>query len=421
MHGRGGGRHVRKSWKENWTAAMLTAVLIVLGINSVTVHAAAQEDALKNLVLIAGKNSDSTIYSTGILIDAGNCSFIIASEVIDWSEYQCVGVCAASDPQNEMSLEFAASDQGAALFIADRNYGGFSENEILNSEDLSEGDDILSCVYTVDDNGIQIISKENYIEGFHNDKDAVYVETKDEFEITDFGGMVLAETGRLAGIAVPITLKESPCLFLTMDVFFKTEEDSKVEESDSGGSEDTDSKGREENDQAPEGEQKRPEKSGNSNGTPNLLKDSYFMRIALIVLAAMAVSLYVYTNRKARNGGKTVYLEDHPSAGHSSAGIMLIGSGGYFQGRVFDISTTPVIFGRNPALCTAVYPKDTKGISSLHCRIEVTDGKILLTDLESSYGTFLEDGRQLPANAPCELQRGNRFYLADRVNMFQIQ
>ena len=391
MNAKSGGKYIWKGRKEIRAAVILAAALMVLGTTPVTVLAAAQVDAVKNLVFIAGMNPDSTstVYSTGILIDAGNHSAVITSETVDWSEYQCIGKYAASNFQDDMSLEFTGSGQGAAIFKADRDYGGFSENEILRSEALSEGDGILilSFVYTAEDNGIQIISKENHIEGFHDEEGAVFVETKNGFEVTDFGGMVLTETGQFAGVVVPVLLNESPCLFLSMDAFFKTKE---------------------------------PEESGNGNGTPNLLKDSYFMRIALVVLAAMAGSLYVYMNRKAKNGGKTVYLEDQASTGDGSAEIMLIGSG-YFQGRGFDISKAPVIFGRNPALCTAVYPKDTKGISSLHCRIEVSVGKILLTDLGSSYGTFLEDGTKLPANVPCELQRGNRFYLADRVNMFQIQ
>lgn len=424
MNAKSGGKYIWKGRKEIRAAVILAAALMVLGTTPVTVLAAAQVDAVKNLVFIAGMNPDSTstVYSTGILIDAGNHSAVITSETVDWSEYQCIGKYAASNFQDDMSLEFTGSGQGAAIFKADRDYGGFSENEILRSEALSEGDGILilSFVYTAEDNGIQIISKENHIEGFHDEEGAVFVETKNGFEVTDFGGMVLTETGQFAGVVVPVLLNESPCLFLSMDAFFKTTEDSKAEESDSDGSKAPDSGGREEGGQAPEEEQKEPEESGNGNGTPNLLKDSYFMRIALVVLAAMAGSLYVYMNRKAKNGGKTVYLEDQASTGDGSAEIMLIGSG-YFQGRGFDISKAPVIFGRNPALCTAVYPKDTKGISSLHCRIEVSVGKILLTDLGSSYGTFLEDGTKLPANVPCELQRGNRFYLADRVNMFQIQ
>ena len=44
----------------------------------------------------------------------------------------------------------------------------------------------------------------------------------------------------------------------------------------------------------------------------------------------------------------------------------------------------------------------------------------VVTDLNSTYGTFLGDGRRLPPNYPTQLAAGSRFYLADTNCLFQL-
>ena len=78
-----------------------------------------------------------------------------------------------------------------------------------------------------------------------------------------------------------------------------------------------------------------------------------------------------------------------------------------------------IIIGRNPQRCTLLYPKDEKGISSVHCRLQKNSECILLTDLGSQFGTFV-NGQRLNANSPFELQKGDTFWLADHVNSFYI-
>lgn len=41
-------------------------------------------------------------------------------------------------------------------------------------------------------------------------------------------------------------------------------------------------------------------------------------------------------------------------------------------------------------------------------------------DLDSSYGTFLEDGTKLEPRKPYQLKPGDRFYLAERENMILL-
>lgn len=94
--------------------------------------------------------------------------------------------------------------------------------------------------------------------------------------------------------------------------------------------------------------------------------------------------------------------------------------GGNLQGMTFPISAR-VVFGRDPKRCSIIYPKDAKGISSVHCAAEPTaDGLIILTDLGSTYGTMV-GGQQLTAGKGVTLRPGDNFTLGGSENRFTVR
>lgn len=94
--------------------------------------------------------------------------------------------------------------------------------------------------------------------------------------------------------------------------------------------------------------------------------------------------------------------------------------GGNLQGMTFPISAR-VVFGRDPKRCSIIYPKDAKGISSVHCAAEPTaDGLIILTDLGSTYGTMV-GGQQLTAGKGVTLHPGDAFTLGGSENVFVVR
>ena len=75
---------------------------------------------------------------------------------------------------------------------------------------------------------------------------------------------------------------------------------------------------------------------------------------------------------------------------------------GSYAGQSFDLLKGKVTIGRDPAFCNIVYEKSTPGISSRHCQLSYNPGEgcFVLTDLGSSYGTFLGNGKKLAPNVP---------------------
>ena len=69
--------------------------------------------------------------------------------------------------------------------------------------------------------------------------------------------------------------------------------------------------------------------------------------------------------------------------------------------------------------CQVVCPEGTPGVSSLHCELRRQGGQLYLTDLGSTYGTY-RNGVPVYRNQPVALNAGDRFYLGDPINAFQV-
>lgn len=101
----------------------------------------------------------------------------------------------------------------------------------------------------------------------------------------------------------------------------------------------------------------------------------------------------------------------------SSLGITCLT--GPMKGRTYAIGENGIMIGRDHD-CAIRFEAEAPGISRHHCSLRWQQGALMLTDLNSAYGTFLSDGRKLPPQYPTQVGAGSRFYLADQRNLFQI-
>jgi hypothetical protein len=96
---------------------------------------------------------------------------------------------------------------------------------------------------------------------------------------------------------------------------------------------------------------------------------------------------------------------------------------GEFAGLDLEIGDEPIVLGRDPQLRGLVFLSDLSGsVSKRHCelRYEAAHGRVTLTDLDSSNGTFAADGSRLTPYLPRDLRDGERFYLASPEIMFEL-
>lgn len=150
--------------------------------------------------------------------------------------------------------------------------------------------------------------------------------------------------------------------------------------------------------------------------------------LAIAAVAAVIGFIIVYFRRKKKPASPAVSPavpapaapQSFPAVPAAPSTRKIVGVGGIFSGTSFPVSD-PVLLGRDPHRCSIVYPADAPGISSSHCEVRVSGPGLILTDLGSSYGTFLSDGRKLTPHQPVELAPGSSFYLAARENSFQVE
>lgn len=100
--------------------------------------------------------------------------------------------------------------------------------------------------------------------------------------------------------------------------------------------------------------------------------------------------------------------------------LRLVGTEGVFSGRRFALEGA-LRLGRLPDQNDLVFPADTTGVSGRHCVVRLTDGGATLTDLGSSFGTFLSDGTRLQPNQPVELKVGDSFTLGSQKQRFTLE
>lgn len=139
--------------------------------------------------------------------------------------------------------------------------------------------------------------------------------------------------------------------------------------------------------------------------------------VKYIVLIILAWLLLFYIMKKSIRQMVSVDEMYHNAA--NSAEAVIQGVSGLLNGKIYMLTAgTPLIFGRRTEKCNVLFKNETKGISSIHCKIKWYNGKVLIKDLGSTYGTWLNEGTRLEPNKYYELPDQGVFYLGSKENMF---
>ncbi|MBQ0027492.1 MAG: trypsin-like peptidase domain-containing protein [Lachnospiraceae bacterium] len=93
------------------------------------------------------------------------------------------------------------------------------------------------------------------------------------------------------------------------------------------------------------------------------------------------------------------------------------------NGATFPIGKEPVLIGRDTANCKVIFREGTAGVSGRHCSVEYKPemNEFLVTDLRSTYGTYLMNGQRLQPNVPFHCKPGESFYVGDKANVLCVE
>lgn len=73
--------------------------------------------------------------------------------------------------------------------------------------------------------------------------------------------------------------------------------------------------------------------------------------------------------------------------------------------------------------CALKFPTNAPGVSGCHCTVQwdAAGQSFVVTDLRSTYGTFLMTGQKMQPNVPYRLRSGDKFYLGDQNNTISLE
>ncbi|KAI5642019.1 hypothetical protein M9H77_00250 [Catharanthus roseus] len=91
--------------------------------------------------------------------------------------------------------------------------------------------------------------------------------------------------------------------------------------------------------------------------------------------------------------------------------------------NAFEVPSGAVTVGRTPERADVVIPVPT--VSGLHARIQKTEESLLITDLDSTNGTFIDEKRLRPGVAAsalpgCKITFGDTHLAIFRVSKLQV-
>jgi hypothetical protein len=101
---------------------------------------------------------------------------------------------------------------------------------------------------------------------------------------------------------------------------------------------------------------------------------------------------------------------------------VLKGIAGQYAGTSFPLESGSSTLGRDPQAANLVFTGEASSVSKRHCSVRWDAGRgvFMLEDHGSTNGTFLASGERLPANQMRELRAGDRFYIGDLRNQFEV-
>lgn len=164
----------------------------------------------------------------------------------------------------------------------------------------------------------------------------------------------------------------------------------------------------------------------NPKGIWNKLWENKVLLVAVIVVAALVIAIAVFFASKSKKNKAQPLAADaakpvQPVVQPKTA--MIFSLSAQHNGMSYPIGPTPILIGRDASNCTVVYQEGTPGVSGRHCSVgwNPDTEEFMVTDLRSTYGTFLVNGQKLEPNIPYRCKTGESFYVGENTNMLRVE
>lgn len=145
--------------------------------------------------------------------------------------------------------------------------------------------------------------------------------------------------------------------------------------------------------------------------------------VVLLVVAAALIGVGIMMKKKGSSvpapGKKTVKAKKK-----NQVLIPMVRSlSSQHNGMCVSLREKQITIGRDAASCAIVFRDGTPGVSRTHCTLswDAETGDFILTDLKSTYGTYLFNGQRLSPGTPYRLKANDTFYLGEASNSLRVE
>lgn len=135
-------------------------------------------------------------------------------------------------------------------------------------------------------------------------------------------------------------------------------------------------------------------------------------------LSLLATGIALYSRSPARNPSAAA----NPPRRHFAQRPMLRGLQGHYANAELELPAETLVIGRDPKRCQLVMPQTGTQTSKRHCsiRYDAQRQAFQLQDCGSTNGTYKGDGQRLAPGEAVFLKAGERFYLGDPGELFEV-
>lgn len=139
--------------------------------------------------------------------------------------------------------------------------------------------------------------------------------------------------------------------------------------------------------------------------------------VAALAVIAVVVLVIVLVSRRKKPQPQPVVIREAP------AKVPVIRSHARENyGTSVRLMGQSVMIGRSND-CALRFSAKAPGVSGSHCTVQwdAAGRSFVVTDLKSSYGTFMGNGQKLQPNVPYRLQPGEKIWLGDQNNVISLE
>jgi len=159
-----------------------------------------------------------------------------------------------------------------------------------------------------------------------------------------------------------------------------------------------------------------------SYSSPLLSPFLQFKPIYLIFpLINIVIFIYVSTENITQLYQGNKLIAAHQLEISSPQKMMLYGLAGHLTDCAIELHPGSLIMGRDPRESNIIIPDNNISKRHIALKTDFHTGQVRLEDLGSRNGTYMASGQKINPGNPQHLRPGDRFFLADKKNIFEIR